>query len=923
MRRLSYNPKVKAYINITNKDNPDYGKTIDVSDDIINGSINLQLNQVSRASLRLQNKNGKYLGGYNNSKNESTRGFIFTPMDRIIIAAGRITDPFQIFTGYLDEVPAFQLYPDAVDIKASSSLKVLYNTYFDPGLPYMIQYFAEQGYAYDPQTGLLSDPKSRLGNWGIYGGIGDLMKKALTDIAQWPEDQIHFVAFPETFTKAIEEATGNFGTSNNMSPQGSGGAAGAFSNPVTAATSLTNQIQKATAVDVIKFMVDHKYTAEDGAAFAGNFNQESHLVPGINQNGGGPGFGLAQWEFGGSGGSGRADSLLAFAGGNRDLAATFNVQMNFVLYELKTNQSNTDRYLKDITGTGLDVVKRKAKVILDHYEVPAVVVHKDSNPDAYNLELAQRQADAVAAYEAWGVTGGIASPTPELVKPRDIGSANSVIAIAEKELNTSESPSGSDSLGRPLYDNYGPAIQKYQNSTDPPAGSHGAWCAAFVSWVFQQAHIPNAPKSPNAARQWFDLGPSNQLLNNSSSWEQILPGDLVFFSKAGTAKDIDHVGIVYRNKHKGIIDIIEGNAGPDATKEYAKTDNITVDLYENLDLVSNRRHVYGFGRVLDQGSPLRGNPTAGGLAGVAATTTAGGSTPIGSPQVGNTDMANGFVSQNLATAANSYLYTGDHALANDISFMEWIKDLNTASGRVFCSAPNGDFYSFFPDYFGWFDTTPYFYVSDIEIKELNVQLTDSDLVTHVYGVGPLIGYTDISLIDYAASAVASIQSPAFNSFIKTNNDINAAPTGSLSPQDILNDFVSKDWDENAMKNFLNRYGARPLQKELTNIRNPALLWMATWMEFMKNWAKRYQATSVKFTFMPELFPGGRVNIAGKLEMFIESVSHNFSYDSGFHTDATLSSPTAIGANLEGEAQRAISSSDQVSNNADNTSNKSG
>ena len=413
MKRLSYNPKVKAYIKITSPNNPDFRKTIDISDDIIDGSVQLRLDGLSTATFKLQNKNGKYLGGYVSTNNEAKRGYIFTPMDKIIIAAGRITDPFQIFTGYLDEVPAFQLYPDAVTIKASSTIKRLYNTYFDPGLPYFIQYFAEQGYAYNPQTGLLSDPLSRFGNWGVYGGIGELMKNTLRDIAGWPEDQITFAEFPDAFTEGIRQATGNL---QNGQAYSAGGAGVPPTTTVIASNATKNQ--KVGYVDIIKFMVDHGFSVEDGAAFAGNFNRESNLDPTKKQQPG-PGRGLAQWSV-----DGRYQVLLNNVGGNDQVAETFDAQMKFVLFELIKNPKDPSRSgqfanvaskLKDYSS-----IQDKTKVVMDLYEGPGVyqAVKPGKNPTekdkkAYQDQLDLRVADALAAYQAWGTTGAIGNFDPK------------------------------------------------------------------------------------------------------------------------------------------------------------------------------------------------------------------------------------------------------------------------------------------------------------------------------------------------------------------------------------------------------------------------------------------------------------------------------------------------------------------------------
>jgi hypothetical protein len=71
--------------------------------------------------------------------------------------------------------------------------------------------------------------------------------------------------------------------------------------------------------------------------------------------------------------------------------------------------------------------------------------------------------------------------------------------------------------------------------------------------------------------------------------------------------------------------------------------------------------------------------------------------------------------------------------------------------------------------------------------------------------------------------------------------------------------------------------------------------MAAWMEFQKNWANQFGATA-SFTFMPELLPGGIINLDNKITMFVESVTHTFDLEGGFTTTAELNSPAAVNKN---------------------------
>jgi len=892
MRRLTYQPQIRAYINITsgNSDpqspsyNPNFGKTVDISDDIINGSLTLKINALSTLSLKLQNKNGKYLGGYKNGNNEASSGYIFTPMDRIVLSLSRIGEPFQVFSGYLDSVPAFQLFPDAVDISASCTLKRLNYTFFDPGLPSMISYFAQRGgYAYDPNTGILSDPLARFGTWGVYGGAGELLASVMEDIGSWPSETIYIKSLPDTFIQAIQSATGNFQSSSAFTP------AGVTPVGVVSSSSLS----------------DKSYTYIGFTELQGQTSLDLRWIDDLLDRIGAPksvqnrNFLFAWWRGEGGGG---LSSGGGYGGTWSKNTANFNWLNTTRGTEYPTINSVGVRAFPSY-GVGLsvtiDTFKQEATGPGNYgpYIIPALKTGDPYRNSSTILPgLVAWLAGSYSGHETtyshnimsyYSTPTLISSSTPKL----DVGN-NTILGIASSQVGITENPPGS---------NGGPEVDQYLSSVG--LGTDHYWCAAFVYWTLSKAGLATSTFTSQAGlglvKNMWDALPESQ---KHRSPFLPRPGDLVFYSFGKTTPS--HVGFVESVNSDGTFNTIEGNSGKDWKP------GVQISVAKRSGISRLNPDLYGFGRVTTLPWKIGGSLSQS-ISGLVASSPSELGSSISVSQ-GSDSLANGSINQQLSSTNStlSYLLTGDHALANDIPLIDWVKDFVAGAGRVFCSAPNGDFYAFFPDYFGWFGTTPYFRISDIEIVDLQVQLTDSDtnFATHVYGVGPLIGYTQISLVDYASSAVASVQSPAFSSFIKTNTTVNPGPSTPVSPQDIIQDFSASDWNP---AEFLARYGARPLMKEFSNIRNPSLLWMATWLEFMKGWASRYKS-SASFTFLPELFPGGRVNIADRLVMYIESVNHNFDYTNGFTTSAELSAASVgSGDLLEGESQRTLVTGTQV------------
>jgi hypothetical protein len=219
---------------------------------------------------------------------------------------------------------------------------------------------------------------------------------------------------------------------------------------------------------------------------------------------------------------------------------------------------------------------------------------------------------------------------------------------------------------------------------------------------------------------------------------------------------------------------------------------------------------------------------------------------------------------------------GELALANDVPLKDWIDTICKASGRSYQSMPNGDFLAFYPNYFNWAkgDSTysqPYLDISDIEIIDLNITLSDKPLATHVFTVGDTYWGNESAInADLLGAAVASIES------IKN-----------------LSDFVNLDPNFDPVA-FMSRYGARPATFNEPNIKNQVIQFLYGWKHFMEKWAEQFNC-QVEFTFLPELWPGTLVNFRDHdLQMFVQDVTHNFDRSSGFTTTATLTAPSSLG-----------------------------
>jgi LysM repeat protein len=100
---------------------------------------------------------------------------------------------------------------------------------------------------------------------------------------------------------------------------------------------------------VWNFFINKGFSATATAGIMGNLQQESDMKPNRYQDNGGPGRGIGQWEEKRGGGSGRWNQLVKFAG-SWDNAWNLNVQLEYMLKELKKGPWEGANYLDDFGG---------------------------------------------------------------------------------------------------------------------------------------------------------------------------------------------------------------------------------------------------------------------------------------------------------------------------------------------------------------------------------------------------------------------------------------------------------------------------------------------------------------------------------------------------------------------------------------------
>lgn len=244
----------------------------------------------------------------------------------------------------------------------------------------------------------------------------------------------------------------------------------------------------------------------------------------------------------------------------------------------------------------------------------------------------------------------------------------------------------------------------------------------------------------------------------------------------------------------------------------------------------------------------------------------------------------------------SNLLTGQRSLMNDQPLMPFVQQLAGACLRQFMSTPSGDFFAFYPDYFGGLGKNPYWLIEDIEIINGSIELSDDDLATHVFVVGDIVGPPNA--VESSGGKLSPDQLNKLNTggVVTVFNAFMADFLNGVDNSGGENKVDSSKYPTLAKKedaiNFLKKYGARPYYESQPTVRAPIYEAFLAYQKFCLKWAEQFK-TRFEFTFMPELFPGGIVAFPEHgLQCYVASVSHNCSYANGFTTSAELMAPSA-------------------------------
>lgn len=836
MRRLVYSPKAYVYIQT------DSG-VYNLSDLVVSGNVHRKVNQVSTAEVTFQNPNRQFTQPGNPT---------FRPMDKIMVFLQRLPGfPVQSFTGYLDATPYYQMYPGTCTVKASCTMKRLQYTWFDPGLPFMMDFMARYGWLTDG-NGTITSPNNsgdQTADQVQSASMADLMFASLKHIVGWDPNLIYIEKLPDALVDRVKDIYDALHESAEASEESFNtwlkawiGAGDSGDGGMTAGAG-----DNATGVPYADLITKwaKKYSFEP-ALIAAIVERESNFQPGAigHDPGGTIGQGLMQltspgykvWiaEYIADGEDAISANLHAGCRALREkVKATGNLWLGVKAYN--GSGPAADEYMNDVKTNRYPKFKQKfASASSDNAEASGDTTEKTG----------------ASAQPNSGDRPGNANTTTQKGTRFD-----AVIAEANR-------------MSRLVSDN---GLQ-YSNAR-PPSDTQGYDCSSSCDQLLKAAgyKIDGWPAT-NTIKQYMKSGrdPSGRL----TFWNS---------DKSNSAGNSVHIWA-------------EINGRPFTTADH-KSGHFKDDYY-----AKNNPPAYGFEPYhvagLDEPADIPAD----------ADTSTGGAT--GSDSTANSALANAkgigvFTALNFPQAVNqseSILLTGSDArgksLMNDQPILPFIEQLAKGSMRSFQSLPNGDFYAWHPDYFGAFNTAPYWEIDDIEVLEGGIELNDESLVTHVFVTGATLPTMDIDITrKLSTHGVVNILNAGSADFLnvdkegaKTDHEDNKSKSKDEKKQEKeLQPFLGSI--DQAIS-FLNRYGARPYVEDAPFIRSHIFETFAAFQTFMLAWSRQF-LTTFTFTFMPELYPGGIVKFKDHgIQMYIDEVHHSWDYSSGFTTQANLSAPAS-------------------------------
>ena len=875
---LLYSPGVRILIAAKAKN----GKFVDVSEDIESGSMTINENAGHSLNFTLSNQNGKYSS-------------LFHPNDRVVVQMKRLTW-VQVFAGYLDIVPYFSAFPKSVNLKATCTSKKIKYHYWDPAYQGTIEWIQTLISGNAPASG---DNDAVSAAAGIPAAVTGILHK----VVGWEKDRIHIGGVPQgwfddlapIWQQVKQEVLGELAYAQTTSV-GSYFTAGGNVNG--------SSTSDAAAVNGVTPPLWGDYTA---------------VPPGCDLP---RASGQATWyDSDGSGHPITGNPNIYGAICTKPLSIdNYWSAAHLSYYDIPSSQwSDAKKFLAGPDGLGMRVVVTNAdngKQVVVRMADAEDQTGKclDLSPHAMQAILSPgqtaEQIGVVNVNVAWCAdpkhpTGAVTSPVATAPNHLDtpVGSTSSSTSAAQTAAtNAAHSTTArqrgatQDKTAPPTSPTQAPGADKVVSAAlaqvgkpyvSGAAGPNGFDCSGLTSYAWAQAGNP----IPRVSQDQYH-----------SDHVQIVPiedrqpGDLLFVNNGGKEAQPGHVAM-----YVGTIRTADGTVAQDQIVEAPNFGSVVQTSalsswwgIDNAYLTSIGGYFMGVGRVT-------ANAGANNATGASVVIDKNNLTTVSTGLNSGQSMiySNGIWDPGAASSDPwASAYSGYKLMMNDTTVLPYLTQLVSAGQRSWCTAPNGDFIAWFPDYFGRYGYAAKWKLSPVEMQEFTIDWSDGNLITHNYAYGSsanlnqtLNPNTNVTAppTDYnelQTYGVATIDVPGLLKAIANVQD------GSVwgSPQEIYQQFGPR---------------VNTTSLPIVAATSPAEFWFAI-KQFMDFWTKQFSAT-VQLTFMPELYPGMLLVIDELgFQAYIKSVTHQWSMSAGgggFSTSVQIVAPSATdGSGLVGLAR---------------------
>jgi cell wall-associated NlpC family hydrolase len=839
---------------------------------VISGQVIRKENSASTLLFRLAN-NGSYNG-------------LFQRMDRVVVFLKRVKMQ-QVFSGYLDTVPFAQLYGGPAEYKATCTLKRLMHTWWTPTLGASGLLLQQNLWGEDPDA---------QGNRPADSGLGRLLQEMMVRVGGWQPSDLYIQNFPSVFynflqtslaakrdankaqaeefrklllgTAYNQTAPGNFaGWSNAAGPAGAPGKGELhYIAQIVAACDTLGLGPDTTDVTTSQQLAQNALETAQGtrdSSVRSGLTQLGEIQAGLNQaylnnDAAILGVACAMVETGGGttilnlANASVAESLNYNpdgVGGDHDSIGIFQqrqVGWGTVSQRMDPRQAATMFFRKLPVGwRNLD---------------PGDAIQRVQNsgfPEKYSaaIPLAQQKVRAYRDAQK-GATSTVAS-TPlgaTVTAAGDVVGINPSAVLDEPTSSPQTITEARQRIGKPSPDSES-AVQEALRQLGKPyvwgaEGPNAFDCSGLMNWAFRAAgkEVPGYTYSIRDSIPRVDPA----LIERGDMIVCYGGGHVVMYLGAVSSWGLDMCVEAYTTGQP-----VSVRPAPPRSS-WQSVNRVCPNGGE--DLTAPRL-----------ANPLTSTGTPAGTGDYYATGSDSGQ--VTEPIAQN--LFSFFFTPDRFARETSELFYADHKEFIDSEpLMTMIQSVSRASLRNFASSPSGEFMAYYPDYFGLDGKKAIVRLEDIELKDVKINFSDDNLTTHVYVAGD-----NLSQLGNEPSVEAWLQSAGsvtveHDWLFERLRRIAPGDMGGLSGADLMK-----------------RFGVRPIKVPVAMAGRETLEFLLAAQIFMEKWAQQYQ-TTCQFTFLPELFPGMRVILAGHgLQVYVSEVTHTFDFENGFSTSAVIMAPS--------------------------------